>query len=149
MKLFNRKGKERRVHPILVKVLVSINHRLRRLADYLQKRAGDYSVRTQKIMLVAFCLTFISISVCVAVEGIRNKATDGYRVRAIKVIPLVEEKTFQPKISMQELSRIHVFKVYLERLSKKARDSLLLNRPHLMDTLNFLETLYQNQIKSK
>lgn len=149
MKLFNRKGKEQRVHPILVKVIVSINHQLRRLADYLQKKAGNYSARTQRIMLVAFCLTFISISVCVAIAGIRNKATGGYRVRAIKVIPLVEQKTIQPKVSIHELSKIHGFKVYLERLSKKARDSLLMNRPHLMDTLNFLETLYQNQIKSK
>jgi hypothetical protein len=149
MKLFNRKIKERRVHQMLVKVLVSINHRLRRLADYLQKRAGSYPARTQKIMLVAFCLTFISISVYVAIEGIRNKAIDGYQVKAIKLIPLVEEKAIQPQVSMQELSRIHGFKVYLEHLSKKARDSLLMNRPHLMDTLNFLETLYQNQIKSK
>ena len=149
MKLFNRKGKEQRVHPILVKVLVSINHQLRRLADYLQKKAGNYSARTQRVMLVAFCLTFISISACVAIAGIRNKAIDGYRVRAIEVIPLVEEKAIQPQVSIQELSKIHEFKVYVECLSKKARDSLLVNRPNLMDTLNFLETLYQNQIKAK
>ncbi|MBO9684443.1 MAG: hypothetical protein J7502_17540 [Flavisolibacter sp.] len=148
MKLFNKR-KERKVHPVLVKFLVGINQRLRRAADYLQKRSGNYSAHTQKIVLVAFCLTFISISVYVAVDGIRKRPNNAYTVKAIKVIPLVEEKAIQPQVSIQELSKIHQFKIHLERLSKKARDSLLLNRPHLMDTLNFLETLYQNQIKSK
>jgi len=149
MKLFNRKRKERKVHPILVKFLVGINQRLIGLAGHLQKRSGNCSIRIQKIVLVAFCLSFISISVYVAVDGIRSLPNNAYAVKAIKVIPLVEEKAIQPQVSVQELSRIHQFKIYLERLNKKARDSLLLNRPHLMDTLNFLETLYQNQIKSK
>lgn len=149
MILFNRKRKKRRVSPILVKFFVGINRRLRRLADNLQKRSGNYSTRTQKIVLSAFCLMFISISIYVAIEGVRNKPNNAYTIKAIKVIPLVEEKTIQPQVSVHELSRIHQFKIYLERLNKKARDSLLLNRPHLMDTLNFLETLYRNQIKSK
>jgi hypothetical protein len=149
MKLFNRKRRERQVHPILVKFLFGINQRLRKVADYLQKRSGNYSARTQKIVLVAFCLTFITISVYVAADGIRNRPRNTYTVKAIKAVQLVEEKTIQPQISVRELSRIHQFKNYLERLSKRARDSLLLSRPHLMDTLNFLETLYQNQIKTK
>lgn len=148
MKRFNRKGRERKVHPVLVKLLVGINQRLRRLADYLQKRSGNYSAHTQKIVLVAFCLTFISISVYVAIDGIRNKPKNAYTVKAIKPVQLIEEKAILPQVSIQELSRIHGFKIYLEHLSKKARDSLLLTRPHLMDTLNFLETLYQNQIKT-
>lgn len=147
MKLFNRK--ERSVHPILLKFLIGINQMLRRAADYLQNWSGNYSVRKQKIMLSAFCLLFISISVYVAVDGIRSKPKSAYTVKAIKVVTLVEEKAIHPQVSIQELSRIHQFKIYLERLSKKARDSLLQNRPHLMDTLNFLETLYQIQIKSK
>lgn len=69
------------------------------------------------------------------------------------VLPLVKEKV-APSGDIRQLDRIHRYKAHLDSLAlspagRLRRDSLLGVRPHLMDTLNYLENLYYEQQKNK
>jgi hypothetical protein len=60
----------------------------------------------------------------------------------------------EPLTGGKELERIHAYKRYLDSLSvvqgKGAfLDSFSAVHPHLLDTLNYLETIYQEQLKTK
>ena len=144
-----KKEIHKKASPFLLGVLIRIQKSLRIFAGYLQVKMAQCSLRTQKIWLVSFCLVFITASVLITVDSIRNKPKNDYKAKPIKFVPLVEDTSIQPRVSMEELSRIHHFKIYLDSLNQKSKDSFLAQHPHLIDTLNFLETLYQNQIKTR
>lgn len=149
MKLFKRRRKEKELSPFITKALLRINSMLHSLADFLQDKMALCSLRTQKIWLLSFCLVFITASICVAFDSISNKPKNIYRVKPIQFVSIGDDKEMEPKVSLKDLVKIHRFKVYLDSLNAKARDSLLNDHPHLKDTLSFLESLYQNQIKTK
>lgn len=149
MKWFKRRKKNRELPQFLAKRLLYFDGKLRVLADLLQKRMVRCSLATQKIWLASFCLLFLTASVCAVIDAVRTKGRAMLPIKRISVMRLAEDTPSLSRVSIVELQKIHRFKVYLDSVSIKTRDSLLSGRPHLLDTLNFLETLYQNEIKMK
>ena len=149
MKYFlKRKTKSITGSSIWMNQLVRFNERLVRLAGFLQLKMSACSLKKQKMFLGLFCLLFISASIRVAYCSLTHQGSLHYSVTSIHVIPLLKEA---PKDKLPnkgvELQHIHRFKMYLDSLTKTEggqvlRDSLLRGRPHLIDTLNYLDQLY-------
>jgi hypothetical protein len=132
----------------VVKLLLGVRKWLNRFAECLQRKMNHFSVRKQKIALAFYCLSFTSASLYVAVASF-NRRSYGYNQQSISITPLLKQQDVHAQISFQELTRIHQFKVHIDSLSGEERRQFLAGRPHLMDTVNFLESLYQKEINTK
>lgn len=132
----------------IVKMLLVVRKRLNVFAGYLQRKMNGFSLRKQKMILAFFCFAFAGASIYVAVAGFWKKRYT-YHQQSISVTRLIKEPEVHEQLPLQELSRIHQFKLHIDSLSGEERKRLLAARPHLMDTVNFLESLYQKKIKTK
>lgn len=138
----------REVDRRIVRILLGIRKGLNRLAGWLQGKMNRISRRKQKIVLAFFCLLFAGASLYVAVASFRQRSYP-YQQSSIPVTLLLKQKDVPAQNSLQELLRIHQFKLHIDSLRGEERRRFLVRRPHLMDTLNFLESLYQKQINTK
>jgi len=138
----------REVDARIIKLLIPVRKWLNVFAGCLQEKMARISVRRQKIVLAFFCVSFAGASIYVAVASFRQRSFS-YRPQPISVMPLLKEPERLAPLSFQELSRIHRFKVHMDSLTRDGRRRFLDGRPHLMDTVNFLESLYQKQINTK
>jgi hypothetical protein len=151
MKWLRKKHKRKDVgelDPRVIRVLLKFRAGLNTIAERLQIKMNRYSFRMQKILLAGFCFVFVSASTYVAVASL-GKRSYGYCPQSISLVPLPEEKAVKTQLLQKELARIHRFKLYIDSLPACERKVLFDNRPHLMDTVNFLESLYQQEIKTK
>lgn len=140
-------------HLIIEKTLLALNNKLRQAAAFLQKKTAPYSARKMKTILALFCLLFLAGSLTVAVSGFQKEAAFP-SVSAMHFIPLLKEDPPPGPVPSKALERVHRFKRYLDSLrftesGQARRDSLLRARPHLMDTLNYLENIYTNELKNE
>lgn len=151
MKWMKRKGGRKDIGLADARI---VNHLMRlrkwmdQIAGLLQVKMNQLSFRKQKLLLAGFCLVFVCGSVCVIVESLKKRSYR-YGVQPIHVSPLLKERDEHVALPMAELQRIHRFKIYIDSLNEYERKRLLNSRPRLMDTVNFLESLYQEEIKGK
>lgn len=144
-----RKRKEARPLPSWIsRTLTFINQAVRRWADCLQQRTNGLSHTRLKWMLYLFCALYTGSSIYVIVTSLRPGNKKPFIVTPIHVLPLVKETNRPPILTPKELYNIHQFNEYLDSLNhtkngKALWDSFLLQRPHLLDTLSYLEQLYQ------
>ena len=155
MKLWRRNKNVEKELPSFLRVgLMKFNQRLIRIANFLQQRTNNYSVRKKKILLFVFTLVFITESMIVLVQSFKRSARNPIAVSRIKTVTLPKDEDKNFLITKIEFLKIQKFKSYMDSLSttpngSKFRDSLLQNRPHLMDTVNFLIRLYLQNSKLK
>jgi hypothetical protein len=154
MKLWGRNKKAERELPSFIKAgLIRFNERLIKIAKYLQEKTNRYSVKKKKFLLLLFLIVFIEESTIVTLQSIKQKSTTSIAVTRIKSIPVESNETTAPFITKTEFLKVQRFKSYIDSLNataqgKKIKDSLLHNRPHLMDSVNFLVNLYLEQSKT-
>lgn len=153
MKWFAKKKKEEKSWPsFIVRGMLSLNKKLLLLSAWLQHKTHAYSKGRKMTILFFFCIAF-SIESFYAIWNSFQKSTGhAYAVTPIRGMPLLKENGPSPTVGVPELGRVHRFKIYLDSLSlsasgRKRRDSLLTIRPHLLDTLRYLETLYNESYK--
>lgn len=154
----NPAGKKRKEneeqHPFLVEIQVWIEGVLKQFAAFLQAKTAGYPAHKKKAFLCFFCLAFATASGWIAYNSIQERPLSTLRVAPLHFVPLVngDEPSHPPPL--KELQRVHQFKLYLDSLSaseqgQALRDSLLRGRPHLIDTLNYLEEIFNNEQKNK
>lgn len=132
---------------ILDDCLLFFKVRLKKIAAFLQMNSNGCPVWKKKWILFGFCLLFGGESSLVIYRGLVDK-TPLHLGAPIKFLPLKPfwKPTPLPKRS-KELDRIHRFVTSLDSLEKTSEgkrlmDSLIFLRPHLIDTLQYLENLY-------
>lgn len=129
-------------------------------ADCLQRKTNSLSLKARKYSLVLFCLLSVGSSLYLIVESVTGTSNKNLGVAPIRVPVHAtqngEENTRSPLLmTKMEVERIERFRRYMDSLGesplgRKHRDSLLLIRPGLMDSLRRIETLYQLQtLKNK
>jgi hypothetical protein len=133
--------------PFVVRTIGSVNQWIKRAADLLQRKTNGLSATKLKWILILFCVLYTSGSIYIILKSLNSKKKS-FTVSSIHVLPLVKDSVQKKAITQSELIKIHHFKLYLdslknERNGKALRDSLLHNRPHLLDTLDYLENLYE------
>jgi hypothetical protein len=154
MKLWRKNNRIEKELPTFLRAgLNRFNGRLMSIANYLQQRTNNYSLRKKKVLLFLFVIVFLTESSVVLVQGIARKSKSPISVTRIKTIPVESSESATPHITKAEFLKIKKFKNYIDSLSTTAegikhKDSLLHNRPQLMDSVNFLINLFLEQSKT-
>lgn len=136
----------------LEQLTVRFDSGLRGFAARLQRETIRYSARKKKVFLLLFCLAFATQSAWVAYTGFQKDTAPAVSVTPMRFVPLLkEERAFSS--SLKEFQRVHRFKRYVDSLGttpsgQAIRDSLLCRRPHLMDTVIYLESIYNQEHKN-
>ena len=154
MKLWRRNKNVEKELPSFVKAgLTRFNGWLINIANSMQQRTNLYSLRKKKVLLLLFVIVFVAESSVVIIQSITRKSKTPIAVTRIKTIPVESDERIAPLIEKSEFLKIKKFKNYIDSLStttkgRKLKDSLLHNRPQLMDSVNFLINLYLEQSKT-
>jgi hypothetical protein len=155
MKLWKKNKRVERELPSFINVgLYRFNQKLIAFAAYLQHKTNSYSKGSKKLVLLLFIIVFVTKSITLFVHSIKGSQKKSIAISRIKTIPVEREEPQTLLITKSEFLKIQKFKYYIDSLSttakgKKIKDSLLINRPQLMDSVNFLVSLYLEQLKSK
>jgi hypothetical protein len=126
------------------------------LADSLQEKYELLSSQTKKFTLILFCVLFGGSSVAIIIHSLTTKA------KPVKIASISRpahanddsQSTLQPDsiITKQEYNRVLQFENYMLALKtdstgRKRFDSIIKNRPHLMDSISLFEKIYLSQTK--
>lgn len=147
MKIFRRR-KHKDLAPFIMVILIRINRKLMQWGIYLQSKTDKYSKNKKKVYLVVFCLVFLTDSTLVIVDSFQNGNVALYTIAPIRMVPLRNEQTIAPQFTKGEYKRIEQFRLYLDS-NAVFRDSMLKVRPHLIDTLIYLQKIYKQNENGK
>lgn len=128
----------------------------KRWAGFMQRRMEKLSMRGKKGMVIALCIVSGSYCSRIIYQSFHNRHAKIFSVTAIQAPAHVTETgeatvTKDVIITEAEYQRVRHFHQYVDSLyatneGKTIADSLLLQRPGLMDSIYRLEQLYQLQI---
>lgn len=164
MKLFKRQHKEERIEAgkdrLAKGIAGSIIKMQNGFATFMSKRTEKLSSSTMKYMLVVFLLCGSGLSVYFIISAFKKNGQS----KAIKIdrlsVPRYYDKngdeSTQPGffITKKEHEEMQAFKNYMDSLHHtktgiRIYDSIILNRPGLMDSIHQLEQFYQQQLQNK
>ena len=160
--LFWRKRANGKVQPMkdkaaqgIARFLLSIQTRF---SDFMNTITKHISTKTMKMLLVIFCLLGGGFSLYIIGEATLKSDN---RQSPLKIDQVDVPKHYD-KIGGEELmsdqyvdhetfQQIELFESYMDSLlltekGKKIHDSILVNRPGLMDSVKMLKEIYQSQI---
>lgn len=128
-----------------------------RWANFMQRYTERLSHNGKLIALSLFCLIAGSLSVYLIANSIMSRKASSFTVTPLKKHPYTnksgDENTKALEIvSKAEYEKVQRFRHYMDSLArspsgKKLYDSILINRPGVMDSILFLENIYQSQNK--
>jgi hypothetical protein len=155
MKFIRSKVKDKPMaNPMLKKITEAINKRLHHLSDYLQRQSNSLSIKTRTVGFFSFCLLFGAVNLIVLLHGFSGNKS------SIVVTPITfpayagksnnDLRNDGNVILREESEHIQAFKLYLDSLkgTKTGQllfDSIMIPRPHLLDSILLLENMYQIQ----
>lgn len=128
-----------------------------RWADFMQHHTERLSRNGKLIILSLFCLTAGSLSIYFIASSMMSRKVPSFTVTRLKKSPLAgksgDENTKALLIvSKDEYEKIQRFRFYMDSLArspsgKRLYDSILSQRPRLMDSILLIENIYRSQIK--
>lgn len=143
------------MYPVFVCMNAFIKKKQQRAADWLQQHTRHYSKRTQLTGLIIFCLLFGGSSVGIVIGVLQGKGQH-ITVQSISVPAhaLDTSRLFKelPVLEQQLQENIQRFKRHMDSLyqyAPAAFDSVMKIRPGLIDSLTLVESIYQQQLKTK
>ncbi|MEO7983262.1 MAG: hypothetical protein ABI688_04190 [Bacteroidota bacterium] len=128
-----------------------------RWATYMQKQTERLSGNGKIIVLSLFCLVAGSLSIYLMAVSLMRYPAVSIKISHIKA-PLYSARSFDHDtkssiiITREEYQRIEYFRHYMDSLAtssygKLIYDSILKQRPGLLDSVAFIENIYQLQTK--
>lgn len=138
--------------------IVSVCIRLQqRWADFMQRHTERFSRNGKLIILSLFCVTAGSLSVYLIWSSVTSHKASSFTVIHFKKPPYAvksgdENTKALVIVSEAEYEKIQRFRFYMDSLArspsgKELYDSILSQRPGLMDSILLIENIYQSQIK--
>jgi hypothetical protein len=133
--------------------VITVQHKI---ADRLNERAATWQPERIKVALILFCLLFGITSLTIMVKAIWTVKPDNSVVIKHVKIPVyighTQDEVAIPDhfISKKEYNRLEQFRIYMDSLDGstngiKIKDSILSQRPKLLDSLAMVEQLYNKQ----
>lgn len=154
-----RKDKPSLMYPVFQRLGNAIDKRQRKWAIWLNGKAEKLSKNTKLYSLIIFCFLFGGFSIYIIVSAIGNNAEKlTIEKMSFPAYAIAEDSTTSvkqlPILSEKEHQNIERFKRYMDSLQKTPvgrlkYDSIIKTRPGLMDSIAFIEQLYNEQLKSK
>ena len=128
-----------------------------RWATFMQKQTERLSGNGKLIVLSLFCLVAGSLSIYLIATSLMGYPAVSIKISSIKA-PLYSARSVDHDtkssiiITREEYQRIEHFRHYMDSLAtsssgKPIYDSILKQRPGLMDSVAFIENIYQSQTK--
>ncbi len=128
-----------------------------RWAAFMQRHTERLSAKWKVIMLLFFCLCAGGLSLLFIARSFMSNHAVSFRVTQVKTPRHIgksgEENTGAILlVTKHEYERIQLFRKYMDSLAKSASgkkiyDSILFERPGLMDSIILIENIYQSQTK--
>ena len=161
MRLFKRKEKEQNAakssasDKVAGKIAGFIVKVQTKFADVMNRNFSGISTKRMKIFLFLFCLVSGGLSIYYIVNTVfsHDKKNNSFKIDQVNV-PMHYDKTgdelTHPQIFVDDetMKNIESFKQYMDSLktkSTKQYDSIMLERPGLMDSIKMLEEIYYSQ----
>ena len=128
-----------------------------RWATFMQKQTERLSGNGKRIVFSLFCLVAVSLSTYLIATSLMGYSSVSIKISSIKT-PLYSARSVERDtksliiITRKEYQRIEHFRHYMDSLAacssgKPMYDSILKQRSGLMDSLAFIEYIYQSQTK--
>jgi hypothetical protein len=126
----------------------------RRIASYLQRQSELLSLASKKIMLLFFLLVCSAGSIILIISATTKSKYVVYFKQISKPSSTINNTDILAKgdsvITKKDYERIERYKSYLlqlknDSISKKEFDSIMLQRPHLLDSITLFEKMYLSQ----
>ena len=128
-------------------------------SKFLQNKFETLAIGSKRLTVIAFCITGFSSSVYLMIKSFSKKDHKPISITAIRVPKQAEESGRQRihpanVITKEEFEKIGRFRLYLDSLDmsdqgKRIHDSIIINRPGLIDSLAAVEKKYQLQSPNK
>jgi hypothetical protein len=146
--------KRDRADKLAALLATQLHRQQQRFTSFLTKQTAPLSKRGQLAGLVVFCLLFGGASFLAILGAFQRKTSS-----PVKPIPVTVPKYFNrsgealpPSLTRKDFEQIHHFKNYLDSLygSQEGRavyDSLIRERPGLLDSLRQMETIFYSPSK--
>lgn len=124
------------------------------LAGYLNKKVNGLSVKGQMFFLFAFCTLFGGVSLYLVLNTFLgpNSSSSSIKPQSINIprnLNKTGEENIYPNllVTEEDIKQVRAFRLFMDSLhltpnGKPIYDSILTNRPGLMDTISMLEQLY-------
>jgi hypothetical protein len=124
-----------------------------KFASYLQQRSELLSLKSKKVILLLFILAFSSGCILLIIDATAdNKSSIGIKQISKPSTKSNEDITtdFDSIITQKDYKKIEIYKSYLLQLrddsvNRKKFDSIILLRPHLLDSITLFEKMYLSQ----
>ena len=128
-----------------------------RWAAFMERHTERLSVKWKLIVLFFFCLCSGGLSILFIARSLMNNHATSFHVIQGKIPQHIsksgDERTKAVTIvTKEEYDKIQHFRKYMDSLArspsgKKSYDSILINRPGLMDSIILIENIYLSQTK--
>ncbi|MGI8949953.1 MAG: hypothetical protein ACR2FN_00060 [Chitinophagaceae bacterium] len=156
-KKYKQRGKSADEQEAAKKMIVKWLCLKSKISLYLQRKTEHYSLSTKKRAFVMFCLLFGGVSAGLIITAFdHDNVLNLFSIHRIK-FSLNEDQSNKNQlnnemiISNEEYRHFQQFKQKMDSLQlssdgKILYDSIMQARPHLMDSINLIENLYQSQL---
>jgi hypothetical protein len=135
-------------------LLLSIQNRF---TSFMSARINSLSSRSKRVCLGFFCLIFGGFSVHVFFGAFDDSGNSGKTIKPDQVVVpkyynQADTDVNESLVTEKDIMRINRFKIYMDSLSlstegKAEYDSILKERPGLMDSIKAIEGMYYSQSK--
>ena len=128
-------------------------------ANYMNKKTRNIPNPTMKIIVISFCIVFGTYSIYLVTDSVlrKNEKVKTIQIDRLNVPKYIDRSTDNPsgienRVTKSLYEKLQAFRYYMDSLHSSTSgrhiyDSILLNRPHLMDSVLLLEQLYQTNKK--
>jgi hypothetical protein len=127
------------------------------MAVWMQKKTQRFSHGDKLAILIAFVIITGGYCIHLTVRSIIENQRNSFSIIPIKTPSNLSKTGDDSKIessiiTKSEYEKIHGFKKYMDSLKLSATgkglyDGIIAGRPRLMDSVQYIEKLYQSQIK--
>jgi len=158
-----KKNKEENNQPVKDKVASKIVSFILKMqtgfANYMNKRTTNIPIPTMKIIVIGFCLVCGTYSIYLVTDSVLRKTekVKTIRIDRMNIPKYIDRSTdkssgIENQVTKGLYKKLQAFRYYMDSLhssisGRHIYDSILFNRPLLMDSLLLLEQLYQTNKK--
>ncbi len=153
---FKKNDAQNRIATKIVRKLIKIQEQC---AVFMQRQTIGLSFRVKMFLFVIFLLLSYGYSFYLIAEGLMSAKIKTYWIAPIKIPKYLGRSGTENiqhvfAVTSKDYQKIGLFHHYIDSLAqtttgKKVRDSILLSRSGLMDSIYFIESIYQFQSSKK
>jgi hypothetical protein len=149
--------KKNNTRPVTDKVASKIARAILKMqtcfANYMNKKVKNIPVSKMKTLVIIFCAVCGSYSIYLVATAVLTKDENPAKVRMQRIRTLQNvagPSQARPIVTKEFYQRVEGFTRYMDSLKQnnvRVYDSILLKRPHLMDSVKLFEQLYKSNLK--